>query len=246
MEQLDVYIPKKSRRPLTKEEIRRRKRRRRKRKMIRTLVIICMTLIVMAVLAGIFALVYFSGNYIKDKQLQETISTRTVNLEKELPGLTQDFLTINPYSRPGDELKSVKNIFVHYTANPGTDARQNRNYFEGLAETKECSASSHFIIGFKGDILQCIPLDEIAYTVKTRNEDSVSIECCYLADDGKFTPETYKSLLKLLDWLLETYRLEPEDVLRHYDAGGKDCPKYYVQNPEEWTKLIADLKNKNY
>ncbi|MCI8598883.1 MAG: N-acetylmuramoyl-L-alanine amidase, partial [Lachnospiraceae bacterium] len=37
----------------------------------------------------------------------------------EQPELTVDYLTENPYSRPGDELKKVKNIFVHYTANPG-------------------------------------------------------------------------------------------------------------------------------
>ncbi len=244
--QLDIYIPKNPRRPLTKAEIKRRKQRRRKRKMIKILIIMCMTLILMAFLTGIFALIYFSGNYLKSKQIQATISTRAINIEKEVPDLQQDFLTINTYSRPGDKLTIVKNIFVHYTANPGTDEVQNRSYFEGLAESEERSASAHFIIGFDGDIIQCIPLDEIAYAVKTRNEDSISIECCYLDEDGKFTRDTYKSLLKLLNWLLDTYQLEPEDVLRHYDEGGKECPKYYVQYQEEWDKLLVDLKEKSF
>ncbi|MFR8755306.1 MAG: hypothetical protein ACLVG5_00555 [Clostridium sp.] len=36
---------------------------------------------------------------------------------------------------------------VHYTANPGTTAQQNRDYFEGLKDSHETHASSHFVIG---------------------------------------------------------------------------------------------------
>ena len=95
------------------------------------------------------------------------------------PVMTEDFLTENPYSRPGEKLENVNNIFVHYTANKGTSAAQNRSYFENLGITGETSASAHFIIGYEGEIIQCIPLDEIAYAVAGRNYDSISIECCY-------------------------------------------------------------------
>ena len=40
------------------------------------------------------------------------------------PDWTEDFLTVNEYSRPGDPLTEVNNIFVHYTANPGTSAHR--------------------------------------------------------------------------------------------------------------------------
>ena len=123
----------------------------------------------------------------------------------EPPEILEDLLTENPYSRPGEALQKVKNIFVHYTANPGTSAEQNRSYFENLKDTQETSASSHFIIGYDGEIIQCIPLEEIAYAVKGRNYDSISIECCILAEDGKFTDATYQSLLHLTDWLLYEY-----------------------------------------
>ena len=142
------------------------------------------------------------------------------------PNLTENYLTPNEYSRPGEPLEKVDNIFVHYTANVGTSAAQNRSYFEQLKDTHERSASAHFIIGYEGEILQIIPLNEIAYAVQTRNYDSISIECCYLAEDGSFTKETYESLINLLAWLLETYDLEPQDILRHYDCGGKKCPLY--------------------
>ncbi len=157
------------------------------------------------------------------------------------PEWTEDFLTVNEYSRPGEPLPRVSNIFVHYTANPQTSAAQNRSYFENLKDNHERSASAHFIIGYEGEILQCIPLNEIAYAVQTRNYDSISIECCYLAEDGSFTQETYDSLIRLLKWLTEAYHLKPEDILRHYDCGGKKCPLYYTEHPDAWEQLIQDV-----
>lgn len=160
---------------------------------------------------------------------------------KRKPDIREDFLTISEYNRPGTELACVKNIFVHYTANPKTSAAQNRSYFENLGVTHERAASAHFIIGYEGEIIQCIPLDEEAYAVVERNGDSISIECCYLAQDGSFTQETYDSLVEMLAWLLDQYDLEPDDILRHYDCGGKLCPIYYVKHEDAWQKLLDDV-----
>lgn len=158
------------------------------------------------------------------------------------PQWTEDFLTVSEYSRPGDALSEVKNIFVHYTANLNTSAAQNRNYFEHLKDNHDVpGASAHFIIGIEGEILQIIPLDEMAYAVQTRNEDSISIECCYKYENGQFTQETYDSLIKLLAWLADTYELEPDDILRHYDCGGKKCPLYYVDHEDAWRILKRDV-----
>lgn len=157
------------------------------------------------------------------------------------PAWTEDFLTPNEYSRPGEALTEVTNIFVHYTANPGTSAAQNRSYFEQQKDMHEASVSAHFIIGYEGEIIQCIPLDEIAYAVQTRNYDSVSIECCYKAQDGSFTQETYDSLISLLAWLTDIYNLETDDILRHYDCGGKKCPLYYTEHPDAWERLKEDV-----
>lgn len=172
----------------------------------------------------------------------DVISDQVNKKEITPPDIVEDFLEINDYSRPGTELKKVKSIFVHYTANPGTSARNNRSYFANLAETKEREASAHLIIGYEGEILQCIPLEEQAYGVKTRNDDSISIECCYLDENGEFTQETYDTLIHTLAWLLQEYDLTTEDILRHYDCGGKKCPLYYVENPYAWEKLLADVE----
>lgn len=86
-----------------------------------------------------------------------------------------------------------------------------------------------------------MPLDEIAYAVQTRNQDSISIECCYKYENGQFTQETYDSLIALLAWLVNTYELEPDDILRHYDCGGKKCPLYYVDHEDAWRILKQDV-----
>ena len=157
------------------------------------------------------------------------------------PEWTEDYLTVNSYSRPGKKLPAIKDVFVHYTANPGTDAVQNRSYFEQLKDTKERAASAHFIIGYEGDIVLCVPLDEVAYAVKTRNYDSVSIECCYINEDGSFTQETYDALIELLVWLIKEYDLDTDNILRHYDCGGKKCPLYYVEHEDRWEQLKQDV-----
>lgn len=98
--------------------------------------------------------------------------------------LSVNLLDINKYSRPGTKLRKVKGVVVHYTANPGTDAMANRNYFNNLPKINakkgtNTYASSHFVIGIDGTIVQCIPTEEIAYASNDRNSDTISIECCH-------------------------------------------------------------------
>lgn len=155
--------------------------------------------------------------------------------------VTEEFIPINPYSRPGDPLPQVKGIVVHYVGNPGTTAEQNRNYFASLAETGETSASSHFVIGLDGEIVQCVPLNEIAYCSNDRNADTISIECCHPGEDGAFTDATYDSLVQLLDALCRLYHLDENDIIRHYDITGKKCPLYFVEHEDEWESLLSNV-----
>ena len=159
------------------------------------------------------------------------------------PDITKDYLEVNEFSRPGTKLGKINSIFVHYTANPGTSAAQNRSYFANLALTQERSASAHLIIGYDGEVIQCIPFDEQAYAVMTRNEDSISIECCFVSEDGSFTQETYDTLVHTLAWLTERFDLSTSDILRHYDCGGKKCPIYYVENESAWEQLLQDVED---
>ncbi|MDF2539689.1 MAG: N-acetylmuramoyl-L-alanine amidase [Herbinix sp.] len=152
-----------------------------------------------------------------------------------------DFLSPNPYSRPQTELKKVNGIVIHYVGNPSTTAMNNRNYFESLAKKKTTSASSHFVIGLEGEVIQCIPLTEIAYASNERNADTISIECCHPDDMGKFNEATYDSLVSLVAKLCVEYDLKEDEVIRHYDVTGKKCPLYYVDHEDAWIQLKADI-----
>ena len=154
----------------------------------------------------------------------------------------KDYLTVNPWSRPGEPLEEINGVVIHYVGNPGTTAGQNRSYFAGLARSGETYASSHFLIGLDGEILQCVPLDEVAYCSNQRNHDTLSIECCHPDDSGRFTQATYDALVRLVRWLREYYGLEAGQIIRHYDVTGKECPRYYVQHPEAWAQFLLDVQ----
>ncbi len=155
------------------------------------------------------------------------------------PDITEMFLTPNEYSRPQTPLTEVNSIVIHYTANPGTGAESNRNYFENLKSSKATSASSHFVIGLEGEIIQCLPLNEIAYASNDRNNDTISIECCHPDATGKFSDKTYNSLIALTAWLACEYNLDKDDIIRHYDVSEKLCPLYYVEHEDAW-KVLKD------
>ena len=178
---------------------------------------------------------------------QHTEKEDVIVLDSFLTGnrITQMLLTPNEYSRPGDELKEVNGIVIHYVGNPGTSAENNRNYFENLKDTKERSASSHYIVGLEGEIIQCVPLEEISYASNSRNYDTIAIECCHPDTTGKFNSMTYEALVELTAALCKSYKLDPmTDILRHYDVSGKECPVYYVQNESEWNYFLLQVNSK--
>ncbi len=190
-------------------------------------------------LVYIFALVLSHVTGKGKNTAQVTANTGPVEVIK-------DYIEPNEYSRPQKKLKKVNGIVIHYTANPGSDAEANRNYFNNLmyenaGKEKPVYASSHYVIGLDGQIVQCIPLDEIAYASNERNSDTISIECCHADNTGKFNDATYNSLVRLVAWLCGEYNLKKDDIIRHYDVTGKNCPKYYVKHEKKWNSFKDDV-----
>lgn len=226
---------------MKRQEARRRARLRRlKRK--RAMLVSAMALILLLLIWGIVSV-------IRAVFFKEPVDPASI--------VTPDWIDVqlldpNPYSRPGTPLEKINGIVVHYTANPGTTAQQNRNYFNNLAKQNGESAtsvSSHFIIGLDGEIIQCIPLSEISYASNDRNGDTVSIECCHPDSSGKFTDATYQSLVRLSAWLESQLDLRERSIIRHYDVTGKLCPLYYVENESEWNQFkedVAAYRKENY
>ncbi len=159
----------------------------------------------------------------------------------ETPELDVQLLTVNEYSRPGTPTDKIRSVVVHYTANPGSTAQNNRDYFENLKDTQETKVSSNFIVGLDGEIIQCVPTAEVAYASNSRNQDSVSIECCHPDETGKFNRETYESLVELVAFLCGKFDLGMDDIIRHYDVTGKECPKYFVEHEDAWELFKNDV-----
>lgn len=208
-------------------------RKRKIQRNIRLGLILLLILTVLLILVKVLKPAWLTNKYIELKGAK---------IEAVKPDIDVELLTVNPYSRPGTPTNKITGIVVHYTANPGATAMDNRNYFEGLKDGHDTQASSNFIVGLEGEIVQCVPTWEMAYASNSRNIDTVSIECCHPDKTGKFNEATYRSMVQLCAWLCMKFDLNEEDVIRHYDVTGKDCPKYFVENEEAWANFKADIK----
>ena len=223
---------------IEERRIRREKNRMRRKKQERT------RRLILSGLTAIIAIAMISTAVLVTKKLtgRKQVDPSDVKVPEYV---TVDLLTPNQYSRPQIPLKKVNGIVIHYVANPCSTALENRNYFEGLKNqtgSKTTSVSSHFVIGLEGEVVQCVPLNEVAYASNNRNNDTISIECCHPDETGKFYDSTYKTLVNLCAYLCVEFDLKPKDVIRHYDVTGKICPKYFVDYPEEWDAFHKDLK----
>ena len=158
----------------------------------------------------------------------------------------EKLLQINKFSRTGEKQNKIQYIVVHWVGNANTSAIANRNYFNNLPNInresktkKDTYASSHYIVGLNGEIIRCIPDDEVAFHSGSygMNRKSIGIENCHPDWGGKFNSNTYNSLVDLVVELCKKYSININNVIRHYDVTGKVCPKYYVENTNEWTKF---------
>lgn len=160
--------------------------------------------------------------------------------------IKQMLLTPNKYSRPQIKLSKVTAVAVHYVGNPGSTAEGNRNYFESLKSGANGTyASSHYIIGLQGEIVQCTPENEQSYCTNQANSYTISIEHCHPDGTGKPTAQTYDSLIELVADLCKRYKLNPlKDIIRHYDVTGKMCPLWFVKNSDEWDNFKKNVQAK--
>lgn len=175
--------------------------------------------------------------------------------------LTVKEMLLTNHNRPHKKILKLKGVVVHSTANPasGADAIANRNYFNTCP--RACSA--HYIVDDK-TIINCVPEDEIAYHVGATKYTSigqaliennhspnfflVGIEMC-VNSDGNFSI-TREKAIKLLSRLLSKYHFSINDLYRHYDITGKDCPKMLLPDSlwlefknNTQTQLIKEVYN---
>lgn len=159
----------------------------------------------------------------------------------------EKLLPINSASRSGLKLELIEHVVLHCADTPRLDVNIVIDNFKKLKYSDSNSASAHYIIGLNGEVIRIIPEDEIAYHSgnKLVNRKSIGIECIHENNTGNFSNATYDSLIELIADISKRYNLNPlTDIKRHYDITGKNCPKYYIQNPLEFEKIKRDVQNK--
>ena len=181
-----------------------------------------------------------SKSFLSEKRKAYTFAELDREIKKRL---TVDLITPSEFSRAGNILTKVNAVAVHYLANPGSTAKDNRDYFNSLAESHAEYASCHFVIGLDGEIIQLIPINEISLATNDRNMDSISIECCHPDETGVLNEKTYDSLVLLTAWLLDQLHLTYKDIIRHFDANGKICPLAFVVDPDYYYQFKTDVAN---
>jgi len=158
------------------------------------------------------------------------------------------YLPKNEYSRPGTLLKEVRGLALHWVGNPGTSAIFNRNYFELRKNGALGYGSAHFVVGLEGEVIQCMPEEEMAYHVgaiqytdfaRNRfgdypNNCLLGIETCHLDWEGRYPVKTLTAACELCANLCERYDLDPlADITTHYAITRKVCPKWFVSHPQD-------------
>ena len=136
-------------------------------------------------------------------------------------------------------LKEVRGIVAHWTANThrGADAAANRNYFNLGSRF----ASAHYCVDDR-QAVRCVPENEVAYHVgavrykpagerlkkgyPTPNYATLGFEMC-VNSDGDWN-KTLRNSIELAAWLLRKHGLSINELYRHYDVTGKDCPRMFV------------------
>jgi N-acetylmuramoyl-L-alanine amidase len=181
----------------------------------------------------------------------------------------EKLLTFNQYSRPGKEVwigengekhvvkQPIKGIVVHWVANRNSTALANRNFFENRKYGKTGYGSAHEIIGLDGNVIKCLPDDELSYNVGSPepytddalkylsdypNDCTYGIECTHIGYDGEMTAETYNTLVERCFFLMKKFNLvgTPRPLWLHQEVvGWKDCHRWFIYNPEEWVKFKA-------
>lgn len=172
--------------------------------------------------------------------------------------ITQKF--ISGHNRPNRKLDAIRAIILHWTANTnrGANAMANRNYFNSVHYDKNGNliyASAHFIVD-SVSIVQCLPENEVGYHVGAKaskytatakrimgssgspNYVTIGIEMC-VNSDGNFDVTRAQSI-ELTRMLAKKHSISRENILRHFDITGKDCPRMMLEQ-SIWDAFLDEV-----
>lgn len=174
--------------------------------------------------------------------------------------VTRYYLTSNKYSRPMKKLSGVLAVVLHWTGNPGLSAMGNRHFFDNRKHGIAGYGSAHYIVGTEGEIIQCMPEDEVAYHCGSDRKDEASgkiytdyargkfgnfaalpdilspnlctigVELCPIDASGNFTQRTTRAAVELCADILRRHGLDAQDLTTHHEVVG------WKDCPRLWTE----------
>ena len=139
--------------------------------------------------------------------------------------------------QPGRNGKNIQYIVFHYTANKGDTALNNVKYFANNL----VKASAHYFVD-DFSVYVSVPVNSTAWHCggkrqsntggawygKCTNANSIGVEMCLWDKDGNIREKTVDNAVELAKWLMNTYGIPVENVIRHWDVTGKACPKPFI------------------
>lgn len=156
--------------------------------------------------------------------------------------IIQDFLTVNPYSRAGYVREVTQAIIIHWVANPMTSAKMNRDYFESLKNQKPKPgetikyASTQYLVGLKGEVIQAMPDNEIAWSVGSGGKVD--------PESGKFYTDIARELFDK-KYVTEIDKYSPSYASISIETCHKDWQgNYFEETLQSTAELVAFLFKK--
>lgn len=161
-----------------------------------------------------------------------------------------DLVQVNKYSRPGTKLTAVKGIVIHWVGAYGSTDENNAAFFDGSDGGGGRYAGAHIFVD-KDSATQIVPFDEVTYHANDKacriaklgnnaNLTTIGIEMC-VEKDGTIHPDTVARTVLLTNHLCKFYKLGVNDIYRHFDISGKNCPAPWVTNPALFTQFKNDV-----
>lgn len=155
-----------------------------------------------------------------------------------LPPIKHMIIPKGRKNRKGIKLIKPYYITIHNTANPsvGADAVANAKYI-----LRNAPVSVHFFVDDK-QIVQCLPIDEVALHAGTRqgNLQSIGIEICENKDGVYERAEENAAVLTA--YLMKKLGVPIDRVVPHKYWSGKNCPHIILARPTGFKSFIEKVK----
>lgn len=147
--------------------------------------------------------------------------------------------------------RNIKYIVVHYTANRTDTAYNNTKYFKSVNR----NSSAHYFVD-DNNIYQCVLDKDISWHCggskqsnnggsfygKCTNQNSIGIEMC--CTNYNVSERTENNTIELIKKLMKKYNISVNNVIRHFDVVGKNCPAPMVQDQARWNRFKEKLGGK--